>query len=162
MIDTNEIKRKNLKRLLDEHNIKPADLARKIGTTNQYVNSLLNAEKGLSDKSIAKLAKAFGVEEYEFYIGITPDHKIENLTNGKIISFPVLKPEITTADTEQSMMHKFLDDILNFGDEDLILAIKLNLVSFKKTVDALKKIDNQGSLLKDALDRIKRLEQRGG
>jgi hypothetical protein len=38
----------------------------------------------------------------------------------------------------------------------------MNLISFKKTTDALKGIAEQGEQLKDALDRIRILEAKGG
>ena len=163
MINTNEIKRKNLKRLLDSSGMKPADLAKKIGTTGQYINSLLNAEKGLSDKSIPKFAIAFNVDEYEFYIGVIPTNRTqENIKDNNILQFPVLIKNESPRDPETIMLHEFLDEILNYGDKDLILAIKMNLISFKKTTDALKGIAEQGEQLKDALDRIRILEAKGG
>lgn len=75
MIDVNEIKRNNIRRLLKEFKIENAELARRINRSQQYINGILNANKGLSDHAIEKFAQAFGVNEAEFYRGIFDDEK---------------------------------------------------------------------------------------
>lgn len=76
MININAIRRNNLKRLLDQYNIEKAELARRIKTTPQYINSLLNEEKGLSDKAVSKIAAALDVDEIEFYKGLHGEEQI--------------------------------------------------------------------------------------
>ena len=80
-MDINEIRRKNLTRLIEKMGIKPVELAKRIGTTSQYINNLVNEEKGFSDKAASKLAEAFGVGVEEFYKGIFPEELFESKIN---------------------------------------------------------------------------------
>lgn len=88
MINVNEIRRKNLKRLIDECGIEKTELARRIKTKPQYINNLLNEEKGLSDKAVLKIAVALGVEEIEFYKGLHVEDQTELQENKKQTDIP--------------------------------------------------------------------------
>jgi SOS-response transcriptional repressor LexA len=65
----------NIERLLIEKKWLLVDLASKMGVKPQAVNSLKSGARGIGIRSVAKLAKAFGVEEIEFYKVDIPDRK---------------------------------------------------------------------------------------
>jgi len=74
MINLNDVRRKNLKRLLEQSGIEIRELAKRIKTSPQYINNILNEGKGFSDKKAVVFARAFDVPEYEFYRGLEGDN----------------------------------------------------------------------------------------
>ena len=65
MSNIREIKKANLKRIMEEERVSPADLARAHGTTPQNINSFLT--KGFKDEVVESLAQALHRNWWEFY-----------------------------------------------------------------------------------------------
>lgn len=66
MTDLRELKRQNLLRIMKEEHVTPVELARRLGTTRQNVQGLIEETAALSDKSVTNLAKALKRDPIEF------------------------------------------------------------------------------------------------
>jgi transcriptional regulator with XRE-family HTH domain len=64
---------KNLKRIRDMQNISQLNLALKAGLTHNFINDIENGKKGISCKSLAKLASALRVQPFQFFLPETVD-----------------------------------------------------------------------------------------
>jgi len=59
---------KNIKRYRELAKISQMDLAVASGLAHNFINDIENEKKFVSDETIAKLAKALGVEPYKFFL----------------------------------------------------------------------------------------------
>jgi transcriptional regulator with XRE-family HTH domain len=67
-INLDELSRKNLLRILRERGLKQVELAAKIGTTPQHVNSILRGERGIGPDIMARICRELKIEPWEFFI----------------------------------------------------------------------------------------------
>ena len=63
-----EIKRKNLKRILKRYNLNQRQLAKMINTEPGYLNKMINKKRNVSEDIVERICKALQVRPYEFYI----------------------------------------------------------------------------------------------
>lgn len=163
-LSVSEIKKKNLKRIMAERGLKNVDLARLMNVTKPTITNLLkdidkNGSRNIGQDTIDKICNVLNIDEKEFYRGLFDEQESNN--NGKVIYLQAINGT-RIEDPDRSLMHRRLDMILDYSDNDLKEAIKSNLVSFSKTIEAFKKIEAQDEVIKDALDRIRALEAKGG
>jgi transcriptional regulator with XRE-family HTH domain len=59
---------KNLKRIRNLQNISQLDLGLESGLTHNFINDIENGKKGISCKSLAKLASALRVQPFQFFL----------------------------------------------------------------------------------------------
>jgi transcriptional regulator with XRE-family HTH domain len=59
---------KNVKRFRALHNISQLNLSLKTGLTHNFINDIENCKKGVSAKTLAKLAIAFNIEPYQLFL----------------------------------------------------------------------------------------------
>jgi transcriptional regulator with XRE-family HTH domain len=58
----------NIKRLRSLQNISQLSLALSTGLTHNFINDIENCKKGISAKTLAKLAVVLNVEPYQFFL----------------------------------------------------------------------------------------------
>jgi transcriptional regulator with XRE-family HTH domain len=58
----------NVKRFRSIHNISQLNLAVNTGLTHNFIHDIENCKKGVSTKTLAKLANALKVEPYQFFL----------------------------------------------------------------------------------------------
>jgi transcriptional regulator with XRE-family HTH domain len=148
MIDINSIRRNNLKRLLEKYDIEKIELARRIETSPQYINSLLNENKGFSDKAVEKIAIALNVEEIEFYKGMYGEEQVLQ-TDVTIVAPQAARyiPLDIQADLEATRF------VLMEGPITMAAALKSNIWVFKAAAD-------EGKRQKDLEQKIEVLEMK--
>ena len=59
---------KNLRRLRSLQNISQLNLALSTGLTHNFINDIENCKKGISGKTLAKLANALGAKPHQFFL----------------------------------------------------------------------------------------------
>ncbi|MCL2186147.1 MAG: helix-turn-helix domain-containing protein [Treponema sp.] len=70
----------NIKRLRSLNNISQLTLAGTTGLTHNFINDIENCKKGVSAKTLAKLAVALNVEPYQFFLP-------ENIPNNEVMVY---------------------------------------------------------------------------
>ena len=65
-INLDELYRNNLVRIMSERGLKQVDIAGKIETTPQYINSILRGERGLGPDIMMRLCRVLNIEPWEF------------------------------------------------------------------------------------------------
>jgi len=66
---------KNLRRLRALQNISQLSLALNTGLTHNFINDIENCKKGISGKTLAKLANALDAKPHQFFL---PDELVNN------------------------------------------------------------------------------------
>jgi transcriptional regulator with XRE-family HTH domain len=59
---------RNLRRIRTMQNFSQLSLALSAGITHNFINDIENCKKGISSKTLAKLAVALNVEPYQFFL----------------------------------------------------------------------------------------------
>jgi transcriptional regulator with XRE-family HTH domain len=70
---------KNLKRLRNMQNLSQMNLAIRADLTHNFINDIENGKKGVSNRSLAKLAAALKVEPYQLFL---PDSVADDRISG--------------------------------------------------------------------------------
>jgi transcriptional regulator with XRE-family HTH domain len=66
--DIRDLFGRNLKRLREMRNISQFSLANMTGLTTSFINDIENSKRGISEKTLAKLASALDVTPYRFFL----------------------------------------------------------------------------------------------
>ena len=66
---------RNLRRLRSLQNISQLNLALNTGLTHNFINDIENCKKGISGKTLAKLANALDAKPHQFFL---PDELVNN------------------------------------------------------------------------------------
>jgi len=150
-MQSDEIKRLNLIRLMEERNIKPADLARLIDVKPSYVSSLLKktgeqGSRNIGPRTIEKLCEKLGVTEKEFFVNTKERVQIPHLDYD--------------ADMALAQSIVLLTNIYHSKDQMLIRAIYANLQAFNESVERKRKEQEQEEQMSKMEQRIQSLEQK--
>lgn len=129
--------------------MKQTELADKAGVSQSQISHLMTGKRDFTFNTIDRLLQTLGYSYQELFL---QDDKNKNDNgNGNIIKFPLKTVEYKTYPEH----HKELEEIYKSKNEVMISAINSNIVAFRETVKTQRD-------LKDALDRIRILEAKGG
>lgn len=67
-MDVKKLKAENLKRLRKERNLEQKDIADILNIYESSISGMETRKRAISDKTIDKLCKAWGIEPYEFVV----------------------------------------------------------------------------------------------
>lgn len=123
------------------------DLAKKAGISQSQISHLMTGKRDFTFNTVDKILQVLGFSYQELFL------KCDQNGKGDIINFPLTKRTV-----EYEIYHDhhiMLNEIYESKNRVMISAINSNIVAFHESIVNDKK-------LQDALDRINRLEQRGG
>jgi len=94
---------KNLRRLRTLQNISQLSLAMNTGLTHNFINDIENCKKGISAKTLARLANALDAKPHQFYL---PDELINDSMKIYVNDFNDSLQKIVKELTAQYLNHK--------------------------------------------------------
>jgi len=122
-------------------------LAEHLGVSRQQLSNILNGHRGGSEQARMKICKKLGVD-YRDLVELPSDGSAtpppKKPTQSNVLQFNGIGHLAIVTDPKTEKMHRDLDTILQSGDDELIDAIRLNLMSFRKKVELQKQIEEQG------------------
>lgn len=108
IVNINDIKRKNLKRLIEKLGRgSQRRIATIIDTEPSYINNILQGRRNLSDEMIERICKALNIRPYEFYI--EKDTPIVSADTEK-------KCIMLTREAENKGMKHIIDESLSYAE----------------------------------------------
>jgi hypothetical protein len=143
-------------------------LAIEVGVSEGFISSIKKGMTAVGDELQIAFAEKMGYKNFDDFINLgkwiietgeppSPDNLIQHDNN--VVAFTKIENHHDPTPEERRLqkMHENLDAIFNSGDAELICAIEMNLISFRKTIDLQKKtkeLEMDRDLMRDQIQKI--------
>lgn len=108
MQSIDDLKRRNLIRLIKRMGLQQRELARAVNTPPEYINNIIHARANLSDDMVDRICKEFNIKRYEFYIETEDELPATDLER---------KALFMARSAENSKLDYIAEEIVEYGNQ---------------------------------------------
>lgn len=108
MLSIDDLKRKNLTRLIKRMGLQQKDFAIAINTAPEYINNIIHDRANLSDDMVDRICKEFNIKRYEFYIDTEDELPATELER---------KALFMARDAKNSHLDYIAEELIEYGNQ---------------------------------------------